>query len=431
LIRLARQGRSVCRLKGGDPFVFGRGGEEAEALRKAGIAFEVVPGITAGIAAAAYAGIPVTHRGEAVGVCLVTAHEDPTKDTRQVDWQSLGTLPYLTVAAYMPVANLQAVAAEMIAGGVDPRTPAAVVERATLPGQRTVAAPLEELADKVKAVGLGPPALFLVGKSVALGEHLAWRPERPLCGKRVIVTRPGDQASKLIDALQELGIDPLVCSTIKTVSASGSELVPLFADLDGYDWLFFTSENGVRYFFSMLRSFGKDVRALGSARLAAVGSTTADRLSGFNLNADFVPTTFRTEAMLTEFLQQVTAKGLRVLRVRGDTGPATLEDGLKKAGAHVDCLVTYHTRPATIRQEVQDTIASEGVDAITFTSGSSVESFEALLPGHQLHGVVPAVCIGPVSAEAAKRLGWRQVVTARKSTVKGLVKALTDLFNGA
>jgi len=424
LVQLAREGKQVCRLKGGDPFVFGRGAEEAEALRQAGVPFEVVPGVTAGIAAAAYAGIPVTQRGQAVRLCLVTAHEDPTKPNNQVDWKCFGTDPYGTVAAYMPLANLAVIASEMIAGGLDPQTPAAVIERGTLPGQRTITAPLSKLAAKVKKAGIRPPALFVVGKTVALHEQLSWYQERPLSGKRVIVTRPADQARQLITALRKLGIEPLMCPAIMTVPASESELAPLINSLGGYDWIFFTSENGVRYFLAMLEKLDLDIRALGGAKIAAVGSGTDLRLRAYRLRADFVPTAFRAEALLAEFRQQQPVAGLRILRVRGDRAKETLEEGLRAAGAEVDTVLAYTIQPAQVRPDVLDSIAAEGADAITFTSGSSVESFETLLPGHGLHAQVPAYCIGPVTAAVAEEVGWQNVVTTEVSTVAGLVDSL-------
>ena len=426
LIRLAQAGQAVCRLKGGDPFVFARGCEEAEALRREGVPFEIVPGVTAGIAAAAYAGIPVTRRGEAVRVCLVTAHEDPTKPTNQVDWKALGSDPHGTVAAYMPVANLAVVVSELIAGGLDPNTPAAVIERGTMPGQRTVAAPLHELAVKVQEAGICPPALFVVGKTVALQKKLAWRTERPLSGKRVIVTRPADQARELITSLRDLGVEPLICPSIQTVPASESELVPLVSNLHEYDWIFFTSENGARYFMTMLQALDLDIRALGGARIAAVGRGTELRLQQYYLRADFVPTAFRGEVMLREFLAQVSVEGLKILRVRGDRGPATLEQGLRGAGATVDTVLAYHIQAAELRPDVADAITADGAHAITFTSGSSVESFETLMPDHGLHASVPAVCIGPVTAKVADEVGWQRVVTAKESTVAGLVDCLRE-----
>jgi uroporphyrinogen III methyltransferase/synthase len=430
LVRLAREGKTVCRLKGGDPFVFGRGAEEADTLQQAGIPFEVVPGVTAGIAAAAYAGIPVTHRGQAVRLSLVTAHEDPNKPNSQVDWKCFGSDPYGTVAAYMPVANLPAVAGEMIAGGLDPQTPAAMIERGTLPGQRTVAAPLCDLAAKVIETGIRPPAVFIVGNTVAFHERLAWFKERVLSGRRIIVTRPADQARQFITALRELGIDPLICPTIETVPASETELVPLADQLDGYDWVFFTSENGVRYFFTMLQALGKDVRALGNAKIAVVGSGTDLRLQSYHLRADFVPSAFRSEVLLREFRENEVLSGLRILRVRGDRASKTLEEGLRQAGAEVDTVLAYHIRPAQVRPDVLDAITGDGADAISFTSGSSVESFETLIPEHGLHAEVPAYCIGPITAAVAEKAGWREVVTAPVSTVVGLVDALREGLGG-
>jgi len=440
LVSLAHEGKAVCRLKGGDPFVFGRGGEEAEQLQREGIPFEVVPGVTAGVAAAAYAGIPVTHRGEAVRVTLVTAHEDPAKPERQVDWQRLGSERDGTVVAYMPVANLAAVAAQMIDGGADPDTPAAMIERGTLPAQRTIVAPLHQLAAQVAAARIKPPALLIVGPTVALHQTLNWYRERPLRGRRVVVTRPADQARRLIATLQELGVTPLVCPAITTAPADPSELESIGDRLGSYDWIFFTSENGVRYFFGMLAARGLDVRALAQARIATVGSGTAERLAAYHLNADFVPTAFRGEVLLNEFLQRVDASdasrasrvdnitALRILRVRGDRAPTTLEDGLRDAGAAVDTVLAYHIRSATVRPDVADTLVREGADAVTFTSGSSVAGFEKLVPDHQLHDCAVAVCIGPVTADAAAAAGWRNVVTATVSTVDGLIACVTKML---
>jgi uroporphyrinogen III methyltransferase/synthase len=430
LVRLARAGHDVCRLKGGDPFVFGRGGEEAEHLRSAGIPFEVVPGVTAGIAAAAYAGIPVTHRGEAVQVCLVTAHEDPTKPDAQVDWRCFGAARNATVAAYMPVANLAAIAAEMIAGGVDPDLPAAVIERGTLPSQRTVAAPLYRLAEAVARAGVRPPALFVAGPTVALRELLAWYRERPLCGRRVIVTRPADQSRRLITALHELGVEPLVCPSIRTEPAASEELERFADRLPEFDWVFFTSENGVRYFFALLTALDLDIRALGKVRIATVGRGTEERLAEYHLHADFVPSAFNARTLLEEFRASRRVAGLRILRVRGDRARTELEDGLRAAGATVDTLLAYRIRPAQIRTDVADAITVDGADAVTFTSGSSVEGFEQILPDHTLHERVVAICIGPVTAEAAERAGWRRVVTATESTIDGLVACLVGVLGG-
>ncbi|MFO7655411.1 MAG: uroporphyrinogen-III C-methyltransferase [Candidatus Krumholzibacteriia bacterium] len=431
LVDLARRGLSVCRLKGGDPFVFGRGGEEAEVLRREGIPFEVVPGVTAGIAAAAYAGIPVTHRGESVRVCLVTAHEDPTKPSSQVDWSCFGKEAGCTVAAYMPVGNLERIAQRMIAGGADPDLLAAVIERGTLPSQRTVVAPLHQVAEAARTAGVKPPALFLVGPTVGLHAKLAWYKERIHVGKRVIVTRPADQSRRLIRALQDLGVEALVCPAISTEPADPDELRRVAHLLPEYDWVFFTSENGVRYFFTMLTALDLDIRALGRVKVATVGHGTAERLREYHLHADFYPTAFRAEILLQEFLNSHDVKGLRILRVRGERARPELEDGLRAAGAEVDTLLAYHIRPTCIRADVADTITVEGADAVTFTSGSSVEGFETILPDHSLHERVPAVCIGPVTAAVAERVGWRRVITASVSTVPGLIEAVTATLGGS
>ena len=430
LVGLARRGKDVCRLKGGDPFVFGRGGEEAEVLAAAGITFEIVPGVTAGIAAAAYAGIPVTHRGEAIRVSLVTAHEDPTKPGSQLDWQWLGSDADGTIAAYMAVGNLAEAAKELIAGGCDPQTPAAMIEHGTLPGQTTVVAPLCELAARVAEAGLKPPALLVVGRTVALREKLHWFVEGSLRGKKVIVTRPADQARRLLDALTALGVEPLICPTIRTEAAALSEFGPHRDQLGSYDWLFFTSENGVRYFFAAIEQLGLDLRAVAGVRFAAVGAGTADRLASYFLNADFVPTTYRADAMLEAFCKQQTVAGQRILRIRGDKATTSLEDGLRARGAMVDTVLAYQIRPATIRPDILDTLRVEGADAITFTSGSAVESFEQLVSDHDLHASVKAICIGPITADAAERLGWQQVIIADESSVAGLIDCVQRTLGG-
>lgn len=429
LVRLARAGKTVCRFKGGDPFVFGRGGEEAEALRQAGIPFEVVPGVTAGMAAAAYAGIPVTHRGEAIRVTLVTAHEDPTKPEGQVNWRWLGSDPHGTIVAYMPVANLPGVVAELTAGGLDPSTPAAVIERGTLACQRTITASLQELPERVAAAQVHPPALLIVGQTVALRKTLAWFEERPLYGKRVVITRPADQAAGLVEAVRTLGIEPRHCPVIRTERAAESELAPFLGDLDGYDWVFFTSENGVRHFLGLLWDAGLDIRALGRARIAVVGSGTEQRLARYGLRADFLPSAYQSKVLLREFVSEGGVDGLRILRVRGSNAPTSLEDGLRDAGAEVDVVLAYHVLPGRVRPDIAETLAADGADAVTFTSASAVTSFEDLLPGHDLLEQAAAICIGPLTAAAATRIGWRQVVTATENTIAGLVTALEDYLS--
>jgi uroporphyrinogen III methyltransferase/synthase len=428
LVSLGREGKTVCRFKGGDPLVFGRGAEEAEALLAAGIPFEIVPGVTAGIAAAAYAGIPVTQRGVATRVTLVTGHEDPAKESSQVDWRYLGADPHQTIVAYMPVANLPVIAAELIAGGLSPDTPSALIERGTLPSQRVLTTPLADLAAAATQANIQPPTLLIVGPTVALHERLSWLVEPPLSGKRVVVTRPAGQAAEFSIAIRRLGIEPLFCPLIETVPAADADAAPLVTGLNRYDWIFFTSTNGVRYFFTLLRRLGLDLRCLGSAKLAAVGAGTADELARHRLNVDFVPASFRGEALLQEFLAQQSANGARILRVRGDLAASLLEEGLRQAGASVDAVTVYRTRRKDVRPDILEALATEGVDAITFTSGSAVDSFETLEVAGHLHGRIPAVCIGPVTAARARDAGWQAVHTAAAGTIESLVTELRKVL---
>ena len=410
LVEHGRAGRQVVRLKGGDPFVFGRGGEEAEALAAAGVAFEVVPGITSAIAAPAYAGIPVTHRGLATHVTIVTGHEDPTKGHQDVDWEQLARTGG-TLVVLMGAARVASIAERLLAGGLAPDTPVAAVQRGTGPDQRTLRATLATISDTT----LVAPAAIVVG--AVAGLDLGWFERRPLFGRTVVVTRAREQASGLRARLETLGAHVLELPTIR-VDALPVEL-PHLAD---FAWLVLTSTNGVDAFFDAgLAPAGLDVRALAGVRVAAIGSATAAALATRGVHADLVPERFVAEALLDAF-PAPTAKSARVLVARAEQARDVLVDGLTDRGYQVDVLTLYRTVPAQPDPAALEAVRSGTVDAVTFTSSSTVANFcdlVGLLDPQPL-----AVSIGPITSETARQRGVHIDAEAQEHTIDGLVSAL-------
>jgi uroporphyrinogen III methyltransferase/synthase len=407
----ARAGRNVVRLKGGDPFVFGRGGEEALALRAAGIAFEVVPGVTAGIAAAAYAGIPVTHRGLASAVALVTAHEDPAKDDQSLDWEALAAFPG-TLVFYMGVRQLERLAARLIAAGRPPTEPVAIVERGTLPEQRTTLATLATLAAIAKQREVRPPAVTIVGPVTALAEQLAWREPAVLAGRTVVVTRARAQASSLSERLRALGARVVEAPAMRTV-ARAVEL-PALAD---FDLLCLTSANGVELLFERMGERGLDARSLAGLRVAAIGPGTAAALHDHGINADVVPARFVAEGLL-EALAEAQAPR-RVLVAQAADARDVLIEGLRAHGAEVEVLALYDT----IAEPIDATGAAALADAdyVTFTSASTVRFLlSQATPGPRTR----IVSIGPVTSEALRAQQFEPHVEARRHDIAGLIDAL-------
>jgi uroporphyrinogen III methyltransferase/synthase len=427
----ARAGRTVVRLKGGDPFVFGRGGEEALALRAAGVAFEVVPGVTAGIAAAAYAGIPVTHRGAASAVALVTGHEDPDKPETAIDWAALAAFPG-TLVFYMGVAHLGEIAAALIGSGRAGSEPAAVVENGTLPGQRTVIATLETIAETARESDIRPPSITVVGSVAALAGELSWLPPRPLSGRTVAVTRARAQASELARRLEASGAVVVQAPVIRVRALPGPPLDPA-----PYDLICLTSANGVQALFERLSAGGRDARSLAGARVAAIGPGTAQALAERGVVADVVPDRFVAEA-LVEALAGLPIS--RALIARASEARDVLPDALRARGAAVDVLALYETVAEPLSaHELQ---MARNADYITFTSSSTVRFFldavaaasgegDGSTDGPDGGGGHPPwssstriVSIGPVTSEALHERGLRVDVEAERHDVAGVVDAL-------
>jgi uroporphyrinogen III methyltransferase/synthase len=337
LIAAARQGRRVVRLKGGDPLLFGRGGEEAEALRQAGIAYEIVPGVTAALGAAACAGIPLTHRAHASAVALITGHENPTKASTSLDWAALARFPG-TLAIYMGIARLPLIARVLVEHGKDPNTPAAVIQWSTTGNPRTVDAPLNAIAEAVQAAGMAAPAVILIGSVVSLRAQLAWFEERPLFGKRILVTRPKRQAGDLVQRLEHLGAVPFVLPAVEIREpADWSAADRALASLGQYHWLVFTSANGVHALVRRLRQTGRDLRALGSLQLAVIGPATAEALRGYYLEPDLTPAESCSESLAAALKERVA--GQRILLARADRGRDLLRQDLAAVATVVEVAV--------------------------------------------------------------------------------------------
>jgi uroporphyrinogen III methyltransferase/synthase len=421
LVKLGREGRRVVRLKGGDPFVFGRGGEEAQALRAAGVPFEVVPGVTAGVAAPAYAGIPVTHRDETSAVAFVTGHEDPEKPDTSLDWPALATFPG-TLVLYMGVGNLASIAARLQGGGRKATEPVAVVERGTLPGQRTVTGTLADIAQRVTEAGIRPPAITLVGPVANLRESLAWLEERPLFGRSVVVTRARAQASGLAARLNELGASVIETPAIRIEPRSVAGEVRAAAEAIGeYALVCVTSPNGASLLMDALAETGKDARALTGATVAAIGPGTAAELERRGIRADVVPPRSVAES-LVEALEHVPVTGRRVLIARASEARDLLPDALRERGAEVDVVALYDT----IAEPLSDGRLEEAAkaDYLTFTSSSTVRFYTDA--GGRLGERTRVVSIGPVTSQTARELGLTVHVEAERHDIDGLVAALLE-----
>jgi uroporphyrinogen III methyltransferase / synthase len=422
LIDRARQGKLVVRLKGGDPFVFGRGGEEAEALAAAEIPFEIVPGITAGVAAPAYAGVPVTHRDYASAVAFITGHEDPKKDSA-LDYEALARFPG-TLVFYMGVKALPRIAEALIEAGREASEPAAVVERGTLPGQRTVTSTLDGIAAAAEEAGIRAPAVTVVGPVAARRERIAWLERRPLHGMRVVVTRARAQASELARRLDALGAEPIELPAIRIDPRIDSDEVRRAVEsLHAYALVCLTSANGVDLLFEAMAAQGRDARALANASVAAIGSGTEAALAAHGVLADIVPERFVAE-QLVEALDALELQGKPVLVARAAEAREVLPDALRNKGADVDVVTLYETVAEEPDPEALE--RAREADFLTFTSSSTVRNFVEKAGANGIPRNARVISIGPVTSEAIREAGLSVDVEAERHDIDGLVGALLD-----
>ncbi|MEA3279976.1 MAG: uroporphyrinogen-III C-methyltransferase [Thermodesulfobacteriota bacterium] len=432
IVEKAGMGLTVARLKGGDPFIFGRGAEEAEDLIRAGISFEVVPGVTSAIAAPAYAGIPLTHRNFTSTVAFVTGHEDPTKEESNIDWTALakgmGTIVFL-----MGVKNLSNITKQLVSHGLQGDTPVALVQWGTTPRQFTVSGTLDNIVERVISAGLKSPAIIIVGKVVKLRETMKWFENRPLSEKRIVVTRAREQASELVKLLSDLGAECLECPTIKVVPPDDwKPLDTAIKNIATYDWLVFTSVNGVSIFFKRLFENKMDVRAFGNLRTASIGPATAKRMFDFGLTSDIVPNSYRAESVIEAFANE-DIRGKRILLPRAKEARPILPVELAKMGAEVDEITAYCTKEVRDNADLLLSRLEEGtIDLITFTSSSTVKNFHALIPPEKFNDMMQGVtvaAIGPITADTAKELGLDVHIIAKSFTIPGLCDAILQYYN--
>ena len=427
LVEKAREGKRVVRLKGGDPFVFGRGAEEAKAIVDAGIGFEIVPGITSAIAGPAYAGIPVTHRAENSHVIFFTGHEGAEKTENAIDYAALAKLGG-TQVMLMGVERIESIAREMLKHGVRENLPVALVRWATTGRQETLTGTLQNIGQRVVDLGFEAPAVAVFGEVVALRESLNWYEKRPLSGKRIVVTRTRRQASALSDRFRALGADVIELPTIRIEPPSNlREFAELVQDAHAYDWIVFTSPNGVTAFFDLFFKLYDDAREIGGAKIAAIGPATAQRVKDFHLRVDLQPDKFVAEAVVREFQKQGGVENLRILLARAEKARDVLPKELSSLGAIVDEGFAYRT----VAETRDDTgarrrLLEEGVDLITFTSSSTVENFLALgLPWPKRMKVAS---IGPITSKTARDHGLKVDVESRRHDIEGLTEAIRSFY---
>ena len=432
LIQHARAGKRVVRLKGGDPFIFGRGGEEAEALVAAGIDFEVVPGVTSAIAVPAFAGIPLTHREYGSFVVFVTGHQGGEKNSTAVPWEELAHAARVrgTIVILMATAHLRQNLARLMAGGLAPETTCAAIQWGTTAAQKMVAAPIATLADEVERAGLGAPAVVVVGECARFASALNWVDRLPLFGRRIVITRAAAETAAFATRLRQLGAEAIEFPTIETVPPdSYLQLDGAIGRIQTFDWIVFTSATGVEAFIERLRILEADIRAAAGARIAAIGPATAARLRHYGLKVAAVPTEYRAEALIEALTERAIA-GARILIPRAQIAREILPQLLHKKGAE-EVLVAAAYKTVTPygadAERMRKLIRAGAIDLVTFTSSSTVNNFQAML-GVQINGL-KAAAIGPITAETATMSGFDVVITPTAYTVDSLIDAMLRYYH--
>jgi uroporphyrinogen III methyltransferase/synthase len=431
IVKRAKEGKIVARLKGGDPFIFGRGGEEAEELADDGIPFEIVPGVTAATAVPTYAGIPLTHRDHTASVAFVTGHEDPTKEESKVHWDRIAT-GIGTLVFFMGMKNLQNIVDNLVSHGRSAETPVALIQWGTRTDQRVVTGTLKDIVPKVKEAKLGPPAIIVVGEVVRLREKLNWYESKPLFGKRVIVTRSRDQASVFAEMLIDRGATTIEFPTIDVVPpASWDELDSAITAIENYNWIIFTSANAVKFFMERLRSLGKDLRMLKGVNICTVGPKTAEALEAFGLRADLIPAEFKAEGVLAA-LGGVNVKGLKFLIPRAKVAREIIPDSLRELGADVTVATAYeNVKPMADMDRVKKLFEEKRISVVTFTSSSTVHNFVEILGQKEYKALINGVtvaCIGPVTARTAEEYGMKIDIMPKEYTIPAFVDAMVEYF---
>ena len=432
LVEKAKEGRVVVRLKGGDPFVLGRGGEEAEALAQDHVPFEVVPGVSSATAVPAYAGIPVTHRGLASHFTVVTGHEDVSKAESGVPWENLAKLEG-TLVILMGVGNLSEIVEALVQNGRSPSTPVAVIAEGTWPSQKTVVGTLADIADKAASSGIKPPSVIVVGEVVSLQERLHWFDDLPLFGKRILVTRARHQAGGLIELLSERGASPVEMPVIDIQGVSDTrELDGALLNVENYDWIVFTSVNGVEAFFQRLRALNGDARSLKGVKIGAIGPATSEALQKHGVYADYLPDVYTSDGLVAG-LENQNIGGSRFLLPRADIAGRELAEGIARLGAEVHEVTVYRTvMPGEVPPKAKQMILDGEIDVVTLTSPSTITNLLSLM-GDQRGFVQRATiaCIGPVTAAEAAGAGLAVDIVAKEHTIAGLVEATERYFQAA
>jgi len=431
LVRKSKKGNMVARLKGGDPFIFGRGGEEAEYLQEKKVPFETVPGVTSVSAVPAYAGIPLTHRDFTSSFAVVTGHENPSKEKSNIPWEALTEIG--TVVFLMGVKNLKKNMSELMSAGKSPNTPVAVITWGTYPAQTTLTGKIGNISDLVrKRKDIISPAIVVVGEVVNLREVMNWYESAPLFGKAVLVTRPENQSHDFIKFLEDKGGEVISFPTIEIVHPKSFQaLDDALNSLRSYDWIIFTSVNGVTAFFKRLRELGKDIRELYGAKIAAIGDITSQAIEDMGINVDLVPEDFRAEGLIQEIKKQDIDKNTKILLPRAKVARDILPKALRKMGAQVNVVTAYISKKPDKRKTniIRKLLDQQKIDLLTFTSSSTARNFFELVPDFKQHNKKPVIaCIGPITAKTVKEFGFKPLIIPKQYTVEALADEIMEYF---